>query len=387
MHNLSKMGALTLLTVACLTIMVGCVIVPGLPSIARQLGVEKASGWLVTLPSLGVVIFGPLAGRMIDKAGLYRSLCWGLFLYGLLGAGGAFLHGYWAVFADRILLGGATALVMSTGTGLISTFYNGEQRMGMIAKQGMSIELGGVVFLFVGGLLATLGWRWPFSLYLFAWLLLAMVVAFIPRQQAQIHSTQEGDEKAVTPVAALRLSYFAALFSMIVFFTAVIMLPLHFQKIGVSEAQTGYFLSFVSLVAVFAAWMMPKLVKRLSDFGTLSVAFLFYGVAHLLFAFAPSMALLVVGAIALGAGFGFSVPLVNHLVVELSSPARRGRNLARLSMAIFLGQFLSAFMGYLPGNSSTIFIATAAIALVVFAIVFGLKDSPAKGHLKPESRG
>lgn len=369
MQTLSRMGALTLLTVACLTIMVGCVIVPGLPSIARELGVDNAAGWLVTLPSLGVVIFGPLAGRIIERAGLYRSLCGGLFLYGLLGAAGAFLHGFWLVFADRILLGGATALVMSTGTGLISSFYNGEQRMRMIAKQGMSIELGGVVFLFIGGLLATVGWRWPFSLYLFAWILWAMVVVFVPKTAPETAHAGEAEAEASSPLQALRLTYFAALFSMIIFFTAVIMLPLHFQQKGISEAQTGYFLSFVSLVAVFAAGLMPKLVQTLSAFGTLCVAFLFYLLAHLLFAFAPSMPLYWVGAISLGCGFGFSVPLVNHLLVELSSAAQRGRNLARLSMAIFLGQFLSAFMSYLPGNGRAIFIAAAALSAVVFAIV------------------
>lgn len=43
----------------------------------------------------------------------------------------------------------------------------------MIPSQGMLIELGGVIFLFIGGLLATLGWQWPFLLHLlprFFWL-------------------------------------------------------------------------------------------------------------------------------------------------------------------------------------------------------------------------
>lgn len=378
MATLSKMGTFTLLAVACLTIMVGCVIVPGLPSIAKNLGVEDASGWLVTLPSLGVVLFGPLAGRAIGRIGLYRALCIGLFFYGLLGMGGAFLRGSWLVFADRLLLGGATALVMSSGTGLISSFFHGENRMRMIARQGMSIEVGGVIFLFIGGLLATAGWRWPFSLYLFAWMMLAMVRFFVPNVA---HTEEEGTERQsaeITTQRAIRLTYFAALFSMIVFFTAIIMLPLHFHALGISESQTGYFLSFVSLVAVFAAWMMPKLVKKLSDFGTLGLAFLFYAAAHLLFAFAPDMYWLLPGAVALGCGFGFSVPLVNHLIVELSAGAQRGRNLARLSMAIFLGQFLSAFMGYLPCSVASIFIVAASIALLMCGGVFikqkGLKQ-------------
>lgn len=369
MNSLSKAGALTLLAVACLTIMVGCVIVPGLPSIARHLGVANASGWLVTLPSLGVVIFGPAAGKLTEKIGLYRSLCVGLFFYGLLGTSGAFMQGHWMVFANRLLLGAATAVVMSTGTGLISAFYQGENRMRMIARQGMSIEIGGVIFLFIGGLLATMGWRWPFCLYLFAWVMLAMVLAFVPGKEVDTIASHTEHSATQSAGKAVKLTFFAALFSMIVFFTVIINLPLHFHSLGFSEAQTGYFLSFVSLIAVTAAWLMPGLVTRLSEFGTLTLAFAFYLLAHLLFAFAPSMPLLVLGAVALGCGFGFSIPLVNHLIVDLSPQAQRTTNLARLSMAIFLGQFLSAFMAYLSHSTETIFLLAAMIDLVVLVIL------------------
>lgn len=67
MSVLSKTGAFTLLSAACLTIMVGCVIVPGLPTIAQNLGVAGAASWLVTLPSLGVVLLGHAAGKFIDR--------------------------------------------------------------------------------------------------------------------------------------------------------------------------------------------------------------------------------------------------------------------------------------------------------------------------------
>lgn len=369
MNTLSKAGALTLLCVACLTIMVGCVIVPGLPSIAQHLGVGNAAGWLVTLPSLGVVIFGPAAGRLMDRFGLYRSLCVGLFFYGLLGASGAYMHGDAPVFANRLLLGAATAVVMSSGTGLISAFYHGEDRMRMIARQGMSIELGGVVFLFIGGLLATTGWRWPFSLYFAAWILLAMVLAFVPGRLVDSAPEEINPSAARSTEPAIRLTFFAALFSMIVFFTAFINLPLHFHAVGISASRTGAFMSFTSMVAVLAAWRMPKLVARISDFGTLTLAFSFYVLAHLLFAFAPSMPFYVLGAVALGSGFGFSIPLVNHLIVDLSSATQRGKNLARLSMAIFLGQFLSTFMGYLSGNTRVIFLLAALIALITVVVV------------------
>ncbi len=362
-HKANPMAGLALLSVACLTIMVGCVLVPGLPEIAAQLGVSQYASSLVTVPALGVVVFGPLVGKLIGRIGLYRTLCTGLFLYGALGVVGAWLHGNLLVFADRFLLGGATAMIMTTGTGLISALYEGKARLSMMAKQGMSIELGGVIFLFVSGLLATVGWRWPFALYLLAWALLVMVVCYVPTT-ADTTSEQEHQPDQKVP-AALQIVYVAAFFTMVSFFTGVIMLPMRLHEIGVSAAQIGYFLSFVSLVAVGAAGTMPRLASRFGESRVLVAGFLCYAISHGCFALADGVIGFAVGGILLGCGFGFTVPLVNHMTVEKSYPQVRGRNLAYLSMAIFSGQFASSFMEYVPGNAQRIFAAAAIVALLV----------------------
>ena len=377
MKQISTAGVFTLLAIACLTIMVGCVIVPGLPSVAAHLGISGQASWLITLPSLGVVMFGPIAAKIIESKGLYRSLMVGLLSYGALGAAGAFLTHPAVLFADRFLLGGATALVMSAGTGLLSSFFSGEQRLKMIARQGMSIELGGVIFLFFGGLLATAGWRWPFSLYLFAWLFLLMLLIFVPRPDENRY--QSVLEEAEAPATSRLIPvYLAAFFSMVCFFTAVIVLPLQLHGLGYNEAQTGYYLAFISLMAVVAAWLMPRAVKGLGEFTTLYLAFLAYAAAHLLLAFSSDPGGLIAAGILMGCGFGLSVPLVNHLVVEHSPVSRRGQNLAYLSMAIFSGQFCSSFMELMPGNRSGIFCGAAGIALMVVPVLWRFHASQHK---------
>ncbi|KJV45077.1 permease [Pantoea sp. BL1] len=363
MTSIKSAGAVTLLAVSCLTIMVGCVIVPGLSDIAAQLRVSYLASWLVTLPALGVILAGPLAGRAIDRFGAYPMLLIGLFCYGGLGVAGVWLPGAVPQIIDRILLGGATAVVMSSGTGLIASFYQAEARLKMIARQGMAIELGGVVFLCVGGILASTSWRYPYGLYLFSWLLLMLVLICVPRPQQQMRA--EIIEEGVTDSdRRLRPVWLAAFCSMICFFTAVIMLPQRFALMGVSAAHIGYFLSFVSLVAVLAAALMPHVALQFGNYSTLIMAFICYLLAHLEFAAAPDVVLCLPGGILLGMGFGLSVPLVNHMTVEISQPQERGRQLARLSMAIFGGQFMAAFMTYLPGHLSMAFFAAAVLAAI-----------------------
>lgn len=368
MEKLSWAGQCTLLAVASTTIMVGCVIVPGLPGIAQHLGLADAASWLVTLPSLGVVLFGALAARLIRRLGSRAALCAGLFAYGLLGIAGAWLPGSYAVFADRIVLGGATAVIMAAGTDLISQFFAGDARLAMIAKQGMAIELGGVLFLAAGGSLAAIGWRWPFALYLFSWLLLAMVAAFIPRVSRPAASVAAAPASPAVLPPLIKVAYAAALWSMVLFFTGIITLPRQLHAMGVSAAQTGYFLSFVSLMAVVAAAAMPWAMRTLRPHGTLCLAFCCYAVAHCIFGAFQSVPCYVAGAIAMGLGFGLSVPTVNVVTIEQSAPAHRGANLVYLSMAIFSGQFLSSFMELIPGSVGTAIVAAVVSMLLALAM-------------------
>lgn len=74
-------------------------------------------------------------------------LRWGLIPYALLGLLGGHLNNPYLVVIDRILLGVATASIQAAGTGLIALLFIGDDRMKMIAWQGMAIELGGVVIL------------------------------------------------------------------------------------------------------------------------------------------------------------------------------------------------------------------------------------------------
>ncbi|MHC5307616.1 MFS transporter [Bartonella sp. LJL80] len=358
---LSKAGTITLLATACLTIMVGAAIAPGVQSIASEIGLTVDPSWLITLPSLGVVIFGPFAARFITRAGCYLAMVSGLFLYGLLGVAGIFSHGI-LIFADRLLLGGATVLVMAAGTGLISEFFEGKSRLKMIALQGMSIEFGGVVFLFISGHLAVIGWFWPFFLYSIAWLLLVFAVFCIPHTSKQAAQQQQTPPDEVGGMNRVGDIYVAALLSLIVFFVTVITLPRHLQIFGYGEADAGSFLAFVSLVAVAAAAAMPRLTHILGEYKTLIAAFILYAIGYLLFSMGSTFAVFGLGAALIGMGFGLSVPLVNHMMVERSNTAQRGQNLAYLSIAIFLGQFLSSFATLIAHDTAVIFIFAAALA-------------------------
>lgn len=380
--TLPVMGRLTLLSIACLTIMVGAAIAPALDNVARALGVSQVASWLITLPSLGAVVFAPFAGRIIDRIGAYTALNMGLLSYGILGLLGIISHGLVGVFVDRILLGGATALTMAGGTTLISQWYQGRSRLKMIALQGMAIELGGVIFLFVSGQLALVDWRLPFLIYALAFICWLMLLFTVP-SQAPASTEADISDPQVQPVSySLRRVYLVAMLSMIIFFTAIVTLPISLKQQGFTEDKIGFLLAFISIVAVLTASQMPRVIGKLGERPTLMFALLIYSASHwAFFISANNLALLIAGAVLSGIAFGLSIPLVNHMTIEGSHRQVRGRNLSYLTMAIFLGQFLTSFLDFLPVAKGELFSFTAILALI-FAIIFFVDYQLRRGSTK-----
>lgn len=370
MKKLKATGSYTLLCIACLTIMVGALVAPGLISISSALGVADNAILLITLPALGAVIFAPISGRLIDKYGAYKSLVAGLFLYGFLGASVYWLHGPVFVFANRILLGGVTSVVMAGCTMLISQWYFGQARLGMMAKQGMAIELGGVIFLFVGGLLAAQYWALPLSLYLIAWLFLAMLLFFVPRQHpVEVEADAPEDHTMLERGLSLKSVYLVTVFSMVSFFVAVVLLPSTMHSQDYNEEQVGLLLALISLIAVAAAHFMPKVTKQLGEQNVLALAFISYGLSYICF-LQTGTPTLVSGALFSGIGFGFSIPLLNHMTVERSEANVRGRNLSYFTMAVFFGQFLTSFIEYIPGGTDNVFISSIILSVTAALTLF-----------------
>ncbi|REG83213.1 MFS transporter [Marinomonas pollencensis] len=377
MKPLSSLGSFTLLCISCLTIMVGAVVAPGLSDISQALGVADNASLLVTIPALGVVLFAPISGRLIDRFGAYYCTLIALFLYGALGLSGQWLSGPTAVFANRIILGATVAVIMAGGTTLISQFYSGHARLTMIAKQGMAIELGGVIFLFVGGFLATVGWNLPFLLYLMAWVFLAMLITLVPNNKP-LHNEPESAPTPTTKSTSepLRWVYISACVAMVLFFTSIIVLPLSMEGSGYSADQVGMFLAFISLVAVVTAHFLPKINLRWKDKGTLGFAFAFYALSHIAFYFGEALPMLLLGGVFAGIGFGLSIPLFNHITIEKSDPRERGKNLSYLAMSVFLGQFLTSFMELFAADLRSVYLVAAVLSVLYFICVLNVFKEP-----------
>jgi len=363
--------------------MVGTVIAPSLSGIVTHKNLGFSPSWLITLPSLGVVLFAPLIGKLLSKLGTIKLLTLGLVPYAVLGVLGAFITNDYLLIVDRILLGAATVAIQVSVTAYIGNFFTGEHRIKMIAWQGMSIELGGVIFLAIGGVLSEIHWQFPFYIYLLALICLFLVAKTLPKRNKEISRVKSKELLSENKNSkTVKLIFIASLLAMMMFFIGFVTLPLYLpESFGFSESKTGYLMAFISLIAIVTASQMPKMVKTLGNGKTVSLGFIFFMLGYLVLATASSESFLIITAIFIGIGFGFTIPLLNHMMLEISTLKSQGKNLGLFSMGVFGGQFLSTFIEYVSNNYRAIYGVAATMAIIIAFVLYILFTKNAKSRV------
>ncbi|MBF4984258.1 MFS transporter, partial [Nonlabens mediterrranea] len=349
----------------------GAITAPALPSIAKNLQFGFSPGLLVTLPSLGVILFSPLIGKLINKIGALNLLMIGMLPYAIFGFIGIFLINDYILMLDRLLLGGACVTIQISVTTLIAELFEGKERLKLIAWQGVAIELGGVIFLSLGGYLGEHHWSFPFYIYLIAILFFAFSWFTLPKKSVNQNNNEETriieNSKELFPIMV------SSFFSMAIFFVCFISLPDYLlNKFKFSESSTGYFMSFISLIAVIVASQLVKISNYISSRNLVIFGFLSFALGYVIFATVSLPEMMYIGAVFVGIGFAFTIPILNHLTVEISTVLTRGKNLGYYSMMIFAGQFSATFIDFITSSVELSFLITSGIGVIISFIIYVL---------------
>ena len=340
----------TLLLASSLTVMAGAMIAPALPRMAEAFAEVPQAELLVklvlTMPALVIAALSPLAGVLIDRIGKIRLFLASMALYAVAGAAGYFLDSIYAILVSRAMLGVGVAGIMTTATTLIGDYLDGDERNRFLGIQGAFMALGGTVFLTTSGLLADLSWRNPFLVYLFSIVVMGMTLLYL--SEPEPYSQEAGAQAAAK--AELRknrfwqiLVYISVLVGMIVFYFMPVQSPFLIASLGIeSSAMHGLGVVLVTLVSAGVSLSYGYLRQRM-NFSTLyGICFGMMGLSFVLISLSNSLLLRLLAAhLVAGIGAGLLVPNSTTCLMQMSSPATRGRVIGGMTSFVFLGQFLS----------------------------------------------
>jgi MFS family permease len=340
----------TLLVTSTLTVMAGATIAPSLPAMETHFaGVDRIEFWVrfvLTIPALFIVIGAPIAGWIVDRFGRKPLLFWSVIAYGFAGSSGFILSTLEQILLGRALLGLAVGGIMTSVTTLIADYYVGAARIQYLGLQAAFMNLGGVIFLSVGGFLSDVNWRMPFLIYLIAFCLLPFIVTVLyePTQvKAGMNSVSVANQSpSQSSTALLILIYGSALISQIVFYLIPVQLPFYLKSLAnVTAFQSGLAIAFTTLFSGIAAIAYGRVKARLNFAAILSFTFGLFGIGYTIVSFVNNYEQVLIGLAIAGLGLGLLMP---NLTVWLSASvpdAIRERALGGLTTFMFLGQFLS----------------------------------------------
>jgi MFS family permease len=364
-----------LLLVACLTVMSAATVAPALPQMAEAFSAapnaELLSKLVLTAPAVAIALCAPFAGVLVDRFGRVGILRASLVLYGLAGTAGYVLDDLYAILASRALLGVAVAGTMTSVTALVGDYYSGEARTRYAGLQSLAMSLGAVVCVGAGGVLADLGWRLPFLLYLTGWAVLVPVLLYVvepPRAASAPAARGHGTAFPRGPIAA---AYAITFFAVAMFYMIPVQIPFLLRAIGVeSGTAAGLVVAAASLTAAAGSAWFARLRRSNGVLGVYAWAFGLMAAGYALAGVAGTFAGALGGASIAGVGVGLFFPNSNLWVLAAAPPALRGQLAGGLTSAIFLAQFSSPLLVH-PLVAATSLARAFVTAAVLMAIAAG----------------
>jgi len=371
---------LALLLVSSLTIMSIITISPALPQMAIAFSNVDNAGFLVklvlTIPALMIALFSPITGRLIDRYGRLKILRMSLVLYAVSGTSGFFLNNLYLILLSRAVLGISVGMSMTIVITLIADYFEGLERQKFVGIQIAFMSLGGILFTGLGGVLADVGWRYPFLIYLFSLVVLPLTMLYLYEPVAATGNAQTNHH--VKAPSIIWLLFINIMLMWIIFFLIPVQIPFYFKTIGVKQnSLIGAGIAMSTAASALSSFFYSKIKRHFSFLSVFAMGYLLMAAGFSCIAVADTYLLVVIAMMLSGFGMGMMIPNTNMWVMKIAPPEIRGKEVGKLTTFWFLGQFLSPIVIFpvlsrLPLSSTFMLAAGFLLLMSVGFLIFHL---------------
>ena len=325
-------------------------IIPALPDIVEGLSITPAQvGLVIAVFTLPGALFAPLVGVLADRVGRKKLVVPSLYVFGVFGFACFFAQTIEQLLWLRFIQGvGAAPLGVLYGT-IIGDLYERDERGQAMGYNASVLSIGTAAFPALGGVLALLGWNWPFLLPLLA-IPLGLAISRRmdspePRSSGCIgeyfrNAAQLMKTRQVMTLFATTFLTFVILYGPIVTYLPIL---LH-QRFDASPAVIG----LVFLLASGFTGLISFQLGRLTDFfgrrTLLLVSGALYGASMILTPEAPELWHVVPPVICFGLAQGLNIPTVMTMLTSMAPMEQRGAFMAANGLVLRLAQTVAPLL-------------------------------------------
>lgn len=355
---MSRLIKPTILSLSLLTVMSGAAVAPALAEIAAAFPEASFATikLILTLPAIFIIIFSLVSGWLSHRFSKRHVIFLGLFFYIFGGVGAGLTNSIESLLVFRALLGVGVGLIMPLSTGLIADFYSGQERVALMGNSTAASNLGGIIATMIAGILASISWRYSFGVYLLGFLVLIMVIAFLPEPQPKEiqNKVRQKLPKAVYGWAG------GAFLLMLGFYAIPVNLAIFIEENGLGGAPVAGLAISLITASGFLGGISFARIKKITRSFLPSLLFAIMALGYFILSFAINLNQVFIGGLIVGLGLGWSLPALYIGATKAGGDGFGVQTMAVVSSMAFLGQFMSpivlTFMGNVLGNSSSRFV-------------------------------
>ena len=369
---MNKMQKISILSISLLVIMSSAAISPVLPEIGEYFSnsSELMIKMVISLPYIFIIPVALITGRLIFYIKKKHLLCIGLSLYIIGGLGGGLQNSIYALLVFRAIMGIGMGVLIPLTRGIIADFFTGNERVKMIGYSSAFNNFGGIIAYISAGLLTVYGWRYPFLVYILAFVVLFLVVIYLPEQDIPPKETHK------THINRNIWMLGIGLYMMILIFFAIPSGLAYFvssNNFG-GGATTGILIAIVTLCAFFVGIIFHR-IRSLLKGGTVIFGLSLLTLGMFWIGISTNLVEVALALVLVGFGMGIVSPAI-YLQTSLdSSKSDVTLSLAIVSIFSYLGRFssplINSFLQQIFNYHSvkSTFIISTYIGLFTIAIV------------------
>ena len=348
---------------------------------------------LTSLPSLMIIPFILLAGKLTERIDNIRLLQIGLVIFVISGVLYLLSNKMWQLVAISGMLGVGSGLIIPLSTGLIGRFFVGRYRTKQFGLSSAITNLTLVIATVVAGYLAEISWHLPFVVYLLP------IVSIILSFQLRKALTQEPEPSPVTDtsgnglrphvqvgnngIGTHHLIEVMLFYGLVTYLVVIISLNLPFliEERGMPTGISGTYISLFFLAIMAPGFILNRLIDLMGR-STQMWSMLMIVIGLGLIVATGNVWLVGVGCVLAGIGYGIIQPIMydrtTHIVLPHKSTMALACVMAMNYVAILVCPFVIKLFKIIMHDSSELFafqLNTFLAALTLLVVFINRKSA------------
>jgi MFS transporter, ACDE family, multidrug resistance protein len=319
-------------------------ITPVLPLVSEVFDIspEQASLLIIVFTMPGVLLT-PVFGILADRFGRKQVLVPVLLLFAVAGTACFFAPDFRTLLILRMFQGIGAASLGAMNVTIISDTFTGNDRTAALGYNSGVLSIGAAAYPAVGGLLAVIGWKFPFLLPLLA-IPTGFIVLFAlklppPEPKSDFSQYMSDIRQSIRSRKIITMFLLSTSTFLLVYGPILTFLPFYMKHYFDSSALViGLVIASMSFGNLISGMLLGYLSMYFKTIELLLISYLMVAASLLIIPIMPGAFWIMLPCILFGFAIGINNPNIQTLIAKTVRPRHRAAVLSINGMVLRLGQ-------------------------------------------------